>query len=89
MTTQLNFADEFHYTDALSGISIPLSLGYGEITLRVSAKVDTGAEVCLFSNEDAVDLGIEVEKGIPITLSSLGGNVEAFGHEITIQTGST
>jgi hypothetical protein len=32
-------------------------------------------------------LGLQVEQGIPTTLDSLGGPVEAFGHEVVIQTG--
>ncbi len=87
MATQLSFTEEFHYADDLSGISIPVVLSYGEKSRRVQAKVDTGGEVCLFSREDGMLLGVPIEQGLPITLSSLGGNVDAFGHEVVIQTG--
>lgn len=49
--------------------------------------MDTGAEFCIFSNEEGVDLGIPIEQGLARRFSSLGGVVDAFGHEITIQTG--
>jgi hypothetical protein len=49
--------------------------------------VDTGGEVCLFSNEIGSRLGLQVEQGIPTTLDSLGGPIEAFAHEVVIQTG--
>jgi hypothetical protein len=88
MTTQLSFTDEFRYADDLSGISLPVMLSYGEKSRRVWAKVDTGSEVCLFSHEDGLKLGVPIEQGLPITLSSLGGDVEAFGHEVIIQTGA-
>lgn len=88
MATQLSFTEEFHYADDLSGISIPVVLSYGEKSRRVQAKVDTGGDVCLFSREDGTILGVPIEQGIPITLSSLGGNVEAFGHEVILQTGA-
>lgn len=88
MATQLNFTEEFRYADDLAGISIPVVLSYGEKSRRVQAKVDTGGEVCLFSREDGMLLGVPIEQGIPITLSSLGGNVEAFGHEVMLQTGN-
>ncbi len=87
MATQLSFTEEFHYADDLSGISIPVVLSYGEKSRRVQAKVDIGGEVCLFSREDGAFLGVPVEQGIQITLSSLGGNIEAFGHEVILQTG--
>ena len=87
MAIQLNFTEELRYADDLAGISIPVVLSYGEKSRRVQAKVDTGGEVCFFSHEDGTILGVPIEQGIPITLSSLGGNVEAFGHEVIIQTG--
>lgn len=64
-----------------------MTLGYGLQSLIVTAKVDTGAEICLFSHENGRKLGVQVEQGTPITLSSIGGDVEAFGHEVTLQTG--
>lgn len=88
MAIQLNFTEELRYADDLAGISIPVVLSYGEKSRRVQAKVDTGGEVCLFSREDGTILGVPIEQGIPITLSSLGGNIEAFGHEVVIQTGA-
>ncbi len=87
MTQELSFSEEFHYEDDLAGITIPVVLSYGNKSRRVQAKVDTGGEVCLFSREEGMFLGVPVDQGVPKTLSSLGGNIEAFGHEVTIQTG--
>src|SRR5215475_8804123 len=87
MQVQLSFTGEFHYLDDSSGITIPVRLSRGENSLAVWAKVDTGGEVCLFSNEIGSRLGLQVERGIPTTLDSLGCPVEAFGHEVVIQTG--
>lgn len=50
------------------------------------AKVDTGAQYCLFKREHGEQLGLDLEAGVSITLDSLGGPLEAFGHEVTIQT---
>lgn len=87
MQVYLAFTEEFRYPDDSSGITIPVRLSHGEKTLAVWAKVDTGGEVCLFSNEIGSRLGLQVEQGILTTLDSLGGPVEAFGHEVVIQTG--
>ncbi len=87
MTTQLTFAEEFLYDDSPVGITIPVIVHYGEKSLRFHAKVDTGAEVCLFRHEHAIALGLPLEEGLPIVLAGLGGSIEAFGHEITLQTG--
>lgn len=87
MATQLTFTEEFTYDDDPTGITLPVILSSGTNDILVPAKVDTGAAVCLFSNEDGLKLGLPVEQGIPTVLDSLGGPLEAFGHEVTIHTG--
>ncbi|MFN0112205.1 MAG: retropepsin-like aspartic protease [Blastocatellia bacterium] len=84
---QLNFAERVLYKDDDEGIPIPVRLTYAGAVIEVMAKVDTGAAVCLFSYEDALDLGIPVEQGIPQRLGGLTGSLDAFGHEVTLQTG--
>ncbi len=85
--TQLTFDEEYRYKDDESGISISVILTYGGKTVHTDAKVDPGSAVCLFSYEDGLDLGVPIERGIPITLSGLTGSLDAFGHEVTLQTG--
>jgi hypothetical protein len=85
MAHQLSFDHAYRYPDDASGIAIPLILQYGGLSTPTTANVDCGAEVCLFSNETAQRLGIPVESGIPIVLDSIGGPLEAYGHEVVIQ----
>ena len=87
MLIELAFTEEFHYPDDPSGITIPVWLTYGEEDVRVSAKIDTGSEVCLFSYEIGLKLAVPIETGLPAVLNSLGGPIEAFGHELLIQAG--
>lgn len=87
MKTTLTFSETLRYEDDMTGISIPVVLGCGGNATREQAKVDPGAEVCLFKREIGVRLGITIEHGEPITLRTLSGTLEAFGHEITLQTG--
>ena len=84
---QLTFDQEHHYKDDDEGIPIEVGLTYGGITVEVQAKVDTGSAVCLFSHEIGLKLSIPNEQGIPIRLGGLTGSLDAFGHEITLQTG--
>ena len=86
MSIQLSFTEELHYDDNPAGIAIFVLLGYEDKIERVEAKVDPGAEVCLFTNEVGRRLGVPIEQGIPITLNTLSGSLEAFGHEVTLQT---
>jgi hypothetical protein len=84
--TQLDFTREYFYPDETDGITIPTYLSYGDQNIVVNAKFDTGAAYCLFRNEHAIDLGVPVEDGIYVVLDTLGGPLEAFGHEVVIQT---
>ena len=83
----LTFAEEIPYEDDDTGIPLRVKLTYAGTELEVTAKVDPGAAVCLFSHEDGLDLGIPIEQGLPIRLSGLAGSLDAFGHEVTLQTG--
>ena len=77
----------YRYQDSEEGIAIPVTLASTNGLYRASAKVDSGAEVCLFSNEAGLQLGLDVERGIPKTLGTIGGTrIESFGHEVVIQT---
>lgn len=84
---QLTFDQEHHYKDDDEGIPIEVSLTYAGTTVAVQAKVDPGSAVCLFSLEIGLKLGINVEQGMPIRLGGLTGSLDAFGHEVTLQTG--
>ncbi len=87
MSTQLTFTEEYHYEDDEKGIPLPVKLTYGGRTIGVTAKVDPGATVCLFSHETGLELGVPIETGLPIRLGGLAGTLDAFGHEVTLQTG--
>ncbi len=87
MATELSFSHEYQYREHPDGITLHVTLTFGERSIETVAKVDTGAEFCIFSNEEGVDLSIPIEQGLARRFSSLGGVVDAFGHEITIQTG--
>lgn len=83
---QLSFSGEYHYPEHPDGITIPVLLSSGDLTIRVAAKVDTGAAACLFRHEEGVKLKLTIEQGMPTVFSSLAGSIEAFGHEVTMQT---
>lgn len=63
---QLHFTQEIRYRDSDEGIPVQVTLSYAGTSLDVTAKVDCGAAVCLFTHEDGLDLGVPIEQGIPI-----------------------
>jgi hypothetical protein len=86
MHMQLEFSHEYHYPDKPEGITLPAFLSFAGKTISVEAKVDTGATYCLFRREHGVELGLPVEQGLYFVLDTLAGLLEAFGHEVTLQT---
>src|SRR5438132_9350823 len=80
----LSFRFLHNYKLSDPGVSVPVSLSAGPRTVALFAKVDTGADYCLFEREYAEELSIEVENGRPLDFSTAGGRFRAFGHELTI-----
>ena len=86
MSESLSFDIAYQYPDNRSGITIPVVLSYGGLSYKSIGKADTGASYCLFSNEIATELGIPVEQGLYEVFDTPGGTIEAFGHEVTLET---
>ena len=86
MATQLSFDVTWLYSDRADGIGIPTALIMGDNVVHTYAKMDTGAEFCIFSHEIGTKLGLDIESGLLKTMGSLTGTLETFGHEVTIQT---
>jgi len=86
MITTLEFNEKYVYPGNKPGITLPVILTHGGLSYNISAKVDPGSEVCLFKQEIALELDLPLENGLPITLDSLGSSIEAYGHEVTLQT---
>ncbi len=69
-----------------TGITIEAILSYGGLTVNCEAKVDTGAQVCLFSRDSADILEIDVESGYREKFRTLAGTVVAYEHEVSLET---
>ena len=50
------------YNSIEEGITIPAILLFGENTVYFQAKIDTGAQVCLFQREVGEQLGIHLSE---------------------------
>lgn len=84
MTHQLTFAFAHDYgTDA---IIIPVILRLGNAASRTDAYLDTGATFCVFKRSLAEPLGLQVETGEPLRLSTVTGSFDAYGHMLTLET---
>jgi len=78
-----HFQSKFDYSDAQTGIDVPISLAVdGARPVRLRAKVDTGASFCISQREYAEQLGIEGESGQPkeVRRAINGGTFSVYSH---------
>lgn len=83
--TSLEFDAEFHYQESPAGILVPIRLTYGDRSVELRARVDTGAADCIFDDSYAQILGI-TDAGVRREYRTVAGSFKAHGHELTIET---
>lgn len=85
MPFHLTFTQKSHYDSQSLGISVEVTLQRGSEEAITTAKIDTGAQVCLFARQIGEDLGINIETGWRLELQTLAGSLVAYGHEVTLE----
>ena len=81
----LTFLSKHSYVHSKTGIEVPITLSAGQSrSVRLLAKVDTGADFCIFQRDYADELGIEVETGIHQVIGTAAGSFDAYGHRVTL-----
>ena len=80
---QFEFLHQYALEDR--GISLPVRLSVGTRQAHVTANLDTGAALCIFSRECGEHLGLRIEDGLPARVGTpTGGLFRAFGHTVTL-----
>ena len=51
MSISLDFATSHNYIEASDGINVPITLRIGKRSVELLAKLDTGAEHCIFERQ--------------------------------------
>ncbi|MGO8814320.1 MAG: retropepsin-like aspartic protease [Terriglobia bacterium] len=60
-------------------------LSVGRKSVRLHAKLDTGADYCIFAREHGEELGlIIIEDGQLTSFSTANSEFRAYGHEVTL-----
>jgi len=84
VTNQLSFASVYDY--GADAILLPVTLRVGSEIVRVDAYLDTGSTFCVFKRELAAALGLVLESGTPLGISTVTGAFMTFGHALTVET---
>ena len=85
MSISITFAQTWQYPDDHAGITIPALLGYGGKVVTATAKVDTGAECCLFDRDYGERLGLKIEEGLPLVMETLRGFLRSSALSLRMQ----
>ena len=86
MPVSLAFDAAHHYTDALDGIEVPITLCIGRQSVELLAKLDTGAAHCIFERKYAEMLGVDVDSRRLQRFRTVVGSFAAYQHAVTVQT---
>jgi hypothetical protein len=85
LATRLTFRHSHNYSaESATGITIPVELTVGRKSVRLLAKLDTGADWCIFQREYGEQLGFDVTAGQPNHFRTANSEFLAFAHEVTI-----
>ncbi len=67
------------------GISVDVTLKLKGQSTSFTAKIDTGADHCIFKRKEGEQLGLTIEEGLPQRFRTATGNFLAYGHDVSVQ----
>lgn len=80
----LDFSHLVEYDTRLTGVSVAVKINAGEHSAEFNAKIDTGATDCIFSRKYGEQIGLDIEAGILVEISTATGIFKTFQHWITL-----
>jgi len=78
----ISFDEVLFYDTLKTGITVSVILKFGDESVDFEAKVDTDASFCIFERKHAERLGLEVERGEEIRISTATDYFFAYKHEL-------
>lgn len=85
MAYQLHFEKLLTYDVGELGITVAVTLALKGQNVNLSAKVDTGADHCIFARKHGESLGLPIEDGVPQRFGTATGSFLAYGHDVTLR----
>jgi hypothetical protein len=80
----LSFNALHKYDPSHDGITVPIILSNTKEHVKILAKVDTGATYCIFQREHGEALGIDIESGQRMRISTVTKPFLTYGHNLTL-----
>ncbi len=86
MSYQLDFDKFLTYNLSDEGINLEVEIGLGDTTVKLNAKIDTGATYCIFEKQFGSALGLEIESGLRQRFGTATGGFYSYGFRVTLIT---
>ncbi len=85
MTEEISFEETYFYSTLKRGVTVPVILQLNEKIVELEAKIDTGAENCIFERRHGETLGLEIESGEEKIFSTVTAPFVTYAHELAIK----
>ena len=85
----LTFDHCHRYSDREVGIVLRVVLRLRDFEVELKARLDTGAENCIFAREYGEMLDLPIEEGSRLRFDTAAGHFDTYGHWITVSACGT
>ena len=86
MPYHLNFEKLVSFDTRQEGIYLDVEIIYAETSVKINAKIDTGATYSIFERRFGEELGLDIESGMRQRFGTAAGNFYGYGFRVTLIT---
>ncbi len=86
MAYQLDFEKQVSFDDTGDGIALEAEIRYSDVSVRINARIDTGAAYSIFERRFGEELGLDIESGMRQRFGTAVGGFYAYGFRVTLLT---
>ncbi len=80
----VEYSHLYEYDAGQPGISLPITLSLAGVSVITNAKLDTGSTDCIFARQYGEQLGLVIEDGYLVRISTATGMFTTFRHPVTL-----
>lgn len=86
MAYQLDFEKQISFDSTSDGIALEAEIRYSDVSVKINARIDTGADYSIFEHHYGEELGLEIESGMRQRFGTATGGFYAYGFRVTLLT---
>lgn len=86
MAYRLDFEKQISFDDAGDGIVLEAEIRYSDASVKIDARIDTGADYSIFERRFGEELGLEIESGMRQRFGTADSGFYAYGFRVTLLT---